>query len=104
MLFCVLVQLLGGIGIIHHNCSIEFQANEVHKVKRFEQGFILDPIVLSTSHTVKDAIELKKKFGFSGFPVTGKSFLPLKLNLHHSTFFILHISLLVQYHILGGDG
>ncbi len=65
-------QLLGGIGIIHHNCSIEVQANEVHKVKRFEQGFIMDPLVLNENHTVKDVLELKKKFGFSGFPVTGR--------------------------------
>jgi CBS domain-containing protein len=41
-------------------------------VKRFENGFILDPVVLSPQTTVGEAQTLKEMYGFGGFPVTGK--------------------------------
>ncbi|KAF7510080.1 hypothetical protein GJ744_007184 [Endocarpon pusillum] len=66
----IYMALLGGLGIIHHNCSIEEQADMVKKVKRYENGFILDPVVLSPDTTVGDAKALKEKWGFGGFPVT----------------------------------
>jgi IMP dehydrogenase len=65
------MALLGGLGVIHHNCSIEDQAEMVRKVKRFENGFILDPIVISPNTTVGEVKALKEKWGFGGFPVTG---------------------------------
>lgn len=65
------MALLGGVGVVHHNCSIEEQAEMIRKVKRFENGFILDPIVISPSTTVAEARALKDRWGFGGFPVTG---------------------------------
>ena len=44
----------------------------VRKVKRFENGFILDPVVISPTTTVGEAKALKERWGFGGFPVTGK--------------------------------
>ena len=65
------MALQGGLGVIHHNCSPDAQADMVRKVKRYENGFILDPVVISRDTTVGEAIALKEKWGFGGFPVTG---------------------------------
>ncbi|KAL8675201.1 MAG: hypothetical protein Q9168_000454 [Polycauliona sp. 1 TL-2023] len=73
------MALLGGLGVIHHNCSADDQAEMVRKVKRFENGFILDPVVLSPQTTVSEAKLLKEKWGFGGFPVTENGTLRSKL-------------------------
>lgn len=66
------MALLGGIGIIHHNCSADEQAEMVRQVKKYENGFISDPVVVDPSQTVGEIKMLKEKLGFTGFPVTGK--------------------------------
>ncbi|MBQ9557494.1 MAG: IMP dehydrogenase [Clostridia bacterium] len=59
----------GGIGVIHKNMTIEEQADEVDKVKRSENGVIVNPFYLSPDHYVYDADELMAKFRISGVPV-----------------------------------
>ncbi|SCV99405.1 LAFE_0A02454g1_1 [Lachancea fermentati] len=73
------MALLGGIGIIHHNCSGEEQAEMVRKVKKYENGFINSPVVIGPTTTVKEARRMKEEFGFAGFPVTENGSLPGKL-------------------------
>lgn len=73
------MALLGGIGIIHHNCTAEEQAAMVKKVKKYENGFINDPIVISPSTTVAQVKTMGTQYGFTSFPVTGMYFLQLQL-------------------------
>jgi IMP dehydrogenase len=60
----------GGIGIIHKNLSIDEQASEVDRVKRSESGMIVNPITLSPSHRIYEALDLMKKYRISGVPIT----------------------------------
>nr|5MCP_A Chain A, Inosine-5'-monophosphate dehydrogenase [Eremothecium gossypii ATCC 10895]5MCP_B Chain B, Inosine-5'-monophosphate dehydrogenase [Eremothecium gossypii ATCC 10895]5MCP_C Chain C, Inosine-5'-monophosphate dehydrogenase [Eremothecium gossypii ATCC 10895]5MCP_D Chain D, Inosine-5'-monophosphate dehydrogenase [Eremothecium gossypii ATCC 10895]5MCP_E Chain E, Inosine-5'-monophosphate dehydrogenase [Eremothecium gossypii ATCC 10895]5MCP_F Chain F, Inosine-5'-monophosphate dehydrogenase [E len=64
------MALLGGIGIIHHNCTAEEQAEMVRRVKKYENGFINAPVVVGPDATVADVRRMKNEFGFAGFPVT----------------------------------
>ena len=60
---------LGGIGIIHKNFSIEDQAIEVKKVKKYESGIVRDPITIRSDNEVGELIQLTKELNISGMPV-----------------------------------
>ena len=60
----------GGLGVIHKNMSIAEQAHEIDKVKRSEHGIIVDPIFLSPSNILQDAVTLMERYHISGVPVT----------------------------------
>jgi IMP dehydrogenase len=60
----------GGMGVIHKNLSIDEQASEVDRVKRSESGMIVNPITLSPSNRIYEALELMKNYRISGVPIT----------------------------------
>ncbi len=59
----------GGIGIVHKSMTIEAQALEVARVKKFESGVVLDPITVTPDATIRQVLELTKARGISGMPV-----------------------------------
>ncbi|MCV6611302.1 MAG: IMP dehydrogenase [Amphritea sp.] len=59
----------GGIGIIHKNLTIEQQAEEVLRVKKYEAGVVSDPVTCRSDMTVGELNQLAASVGFSGFPV-----------------------------------
>ncbi|GLQ00155.1 MAG: IMP dehydrogenase [Pseudomonadota bacterium] len=59
----------GGLGILHKNMTIEQQANEVRKVKKFESGVVRDPITVSPNTTIGEVVELTRSHNISGVPV-----------------------------------
>ena len=59
----------GGVGIIHKSMSIEAQAREVARVKKFESGVIKDPITVSPNMSIREVLDLTRARGISGVPV-----------------------------------
>ena len=97
----IAMGLMGGIGIIHSNNTMEEQAAHIRRVKKYEQGFIKDPICLSPDNTVLDLLVTKEKHGFSGIPITGRA-----LNLfkyiayaYSISYDLYHIASYRLYHI-----
>src|ERR1041385_6598033 len=75
----ITLALLGGIGILHYNNTVAEQVEMVRAVKRFENGFITDPVALSPEHTIRDVDEIKRNHGFSGIPITEDGTLETRL-------------------------
>ncbi|MBJ8326334.1 IMP dehydrogenase [Streptococcus pacificus] len=65
----IAVARAGGLGVIHKNMSIEAQAEEIRKVKRSENGVIIDPFFLTPEHTIAEADELMGRYRISGVPI-----------------------------------
>ncbi|VHA79423.1 IMP dehydrogenase [Streptococcus pyogenes] len=65
----IAIARAGGLGVIHKNMSITEQAEEVRKVKRSENGVIIDPFFLTPEHKVSEAEELMQRYRISGVPI-----------------------------------
>ncbi|HUO93057.1 MAG TPA: IMP dehydrogenase [Rhizomicrobium sp.] len=59
----------GGIGVIHRNLSVEEQAEQVRRVKKFESGMVVNPVTIAPNATLADALALMERYRISGIPV-----------------------------------
>ena len=59
----------GGMGVIHRNLSIEEQAEQVRRVKKFESGMVVNPVTIEPDATLAEALELMARYNISGIPV-----------------------------------
>lgn len=69
----IALALSGGMGIIHKNLSVEAQAAEVTKVKRFENGFIQEPITVSPDAQISAVETMRKQYGYEKIPVVDRA-------------------------------
>src|SRR5579872_7091833 len=66
----------GGIGIVHKNLSVANQAREVEKVKRSENGVIVDPITLPPTATIAQVRRVMREYNVSGIPIVEDAPIP----------------------------
>lgn len=59
----------GGMGVIHKNLTVEEQADEVRKVKKFESGMVINPVTIGPEQTLAEALNLMSEYRISGIPV-----------------------------------
>ena len=59
----------GGMGVIHRNLTLEEQAEQVRRVKKFESGMVVNPVTIAPDATLADALSLMERFRISGIPV-----------------------------------
>jgi len=69
----ITIAQAGGIGVIHKNMPIIEQAEQVRRVKRSESGMIMDPVTLTESAVVQDALNLMKENRIGGIPIINKT-------------------------------
>lgn len=69
----IVMAQLGGIGVIHKNMSIDRQAREVEKVKKYEAGMILNPITVEIEATLQRVVEITQRHNITGVPVVDKN-------------------------------
>jgi IMP dehydrogenase len=62
----------GGMGIIHKNMTIEQQAHEVRRVKKYESGVVKDPITVPLTATVRQVLDMIEAYNFHALPVVGE--------------------------------
>src|SRR5690554_6993520 len=73
----------GGIGIVHKNMTIEQQATQVRKVKRYETAIVQDPVTVTPDMKTVDLLAQAHELGFSGFPVIEQDRKSTRLNSSH---------------------
>ncbi|MCX5617533.1 IMP dehydrogenase [Bombella sp. TMW 2.2543] len=63
----------GGMGVIHKNLTLEGQAEQVRRVKRFEAGMVVNPVTVGPEQTLSEVHEIMARHGISGLPVVEKN-------------------------------
>ena len=63
----------GGLGVVHKNFTIEEQAAEIAKVKKFEAGMVVNPLTITPEQTLGDALDMMRTHHISGIPVVEKA-------------------------------